>query len=724
MGVFWGDALTSFRMQETSGRDVRLYSCLSQNIFCCRLLAFDLLSFNGEIDLRKCLDSIRFLEENISYPWTGSEQWIRMNSQIGRVLRWLLVPDILQIFYSIGPSCKDPKIARVVLETCFDTNNFSENIPSPSLYQIRFAVLVSWMSYFGPGLSRGQFSVPLLRFHEKCPKLFLFDLKNLIENGFVRRMVDGQAMIQEFNIDNISAILRRKIKYSHEMSYLTPLVVALSMSGVFREHDPIAIRDCFEKHVFDWAHDRRWSFNEIIRKVLVKIYGLSDEIVNSLPSWPKGLVPKDSSIVFPSERLFWEARLVLDHEKLSQSLFRRLCQSDLLFVWRDTIISLVTKQKDLCHRYLETGLGICNPDGVFSGFDLWTKERLERLSEEEKTLTNKARLLEEHCQEIYSRSTRVNDRAAQWMKAELASLSWEKDGYIKHREDVLLRMNRLESFCKLLPNMFLKMLTKFFFLESLDLDDDQLEFSDSSKLHIKFCLKGYLRSSPQLITGWDLFCEVLKECLQFCKQEIVSIESNRLGQVEDLDLNNLIFNLFKGGSIISGCETRFASFLFDGGSVCPLKGPWEISSSTSFERCCQVIFQGRGLEKKHVVSLCEEVDDFWVFLMDSVERCGTFFFEQCSNNEEESLLLSSNRSIFLFRPGVRRFFKGLVSDLYPYTWIRDSFLNPSREAYFVKLDQDLQSKLIEDFLSQKKLLKEITSGTFHENEEEEPKIDP
>ncbi|RDB31152.1 hypothetical protein [Candidatus Similichlamydia laticola] len=705
MEVFWGDALTSFRLQETHDRDVLLYSCLSQNLFCCRLLAFELLSARGEINLKKCQKALDFLEKNLSCPWSGSEQWMKMNSQIVRVLRWLCVPEFLKVFYSIGPSCANPIISRIVLDTCFDSNNLSEYLPSPSLYQVRFAVLVSWMSYLGPGIISGPFSVPLRHLHEQCPVLFLLDLKQLVENGSLQRAVTGEIFEREASLEHLSSILHRHVRYTHQMSCLTPLAVALSMSGVFREHDPLAIRDCFEKHVFEWAHEKRCSVDEIIRHVLVKMYGLSDEMVRGLPSWPQGLVPKEFVMDFNSEKLFWDARLVLDHEKLSCSLFRRLCQSDLLCVWKDTLISLITREKEVCYHYLASGLGLEGKSGLslLDPFKKWTKDRLDQLTEEEADLCRKMGLLEEHCHEIYSRSAQVNDRAAQWMKAELASLSWEKECYAKQRDQLLSRRRQVESFGQVFEEVCSKQLTRFFFLERVEGE----EFVQHSLFpHMHFRLKGHLRGCPQTVSDWSLFWDIVSEYLLFCQKE-ASLSVQGLDPLDDRDVTDLATRGYRDKGLIAECSRRFTTFSQFSLNDSILHSPWEFSFKVSFEEGCRLVFPRESFQQVHTTSFCEEVDDFWVFLMDGVERSCTSFFESCSRNQNESLILSSPRSILLFRPGSKYFFRGVLAEIYPYTWIRDFFLLPLREKYCAKISPSVQRKMMDSFLDQKKLLKTI-----------------
>lgn len=677
------------------------------NLQLCRALARAVFDERGHLDFSTIDLMIEAVAKNRYCLIAGAELDTLRRQHVLKILHLLKQPSIAKRVNSLAFGLYNRAAEQLVQQTLPDLNNHDR----PNDQMARVAVVCAWMTYLRQNVGSCFATAPAIAIQGHHPDRFLGDMHQLLQAGMLTRSIDGKAvtvpLLTFWGSGDLWRPFRLDPELARHLEFINAVIAADLFEGICQTNDPERMQRAAQDLIANWLATQlskgrarptllKMSAGRILRDLLLfhlqitaeqfEQWDLRSKSLERHALETSGILVQQSGAAGSIAKRCLQLR---DGEERAHVAFKATADNALLRAWEYTLASFSESRADFQQWNLSIGLGMQGEPGGLS-------MRLNELINQQIGLCNESikegqeRAEQIRPQVIYAQGKLQNansEQDLQWARAEYYQIKGELDRWEEHARITFRKGEKLV----ILGQWFVEKCIEGFreqFQEVYDPDlrppDAQIageEVTDDTPAGFRLVAKEgrSLATSWMRIEDGDHFIAIL--CRFFTDietqfrtwPEVAEIESE-FGQIITHVIQFVREEIFLKGAL-QRLQNRQQSQK-DG--LPPT--PWAYISGGNLE---DLLHQYCSLPAAPAARSrwFDDVRDFWVYLIDEVQRVSVKTQEMFLSDPEAPLLMSSPDHAFNLKPGLLPFCQGWLQRGYPYSFIRDTFEVPVRKFY-------------------------------------------
>lgn len=678
-----------------------------------KALAHFLVNERGELMVSRISEAIDFLETAQFTPFAGREIEVLRQQHMLKVLFWLREKEVQQRVEKIHLPSHHSFLSKVVALSACLPGEVPKKGTQINERDLRVAIVSAWLTYLRQNVGSCFATAPAIIIHGFQPDYFLQDMKQLLEEGQLKRTYQGQEYSVPAAHSFGSGELGKSMTFSKELSTSPSLLVALEAVGfVEKEADTLEKRQQLQALLVAFAEKTGLSYGEaltserLLAGLIFAHLGLDVQEVEDFKKRPKPLITGDLMIGVGGGGLarFEQALDLLEQAK---EAFLSLTQHPLLKVWEFSLASFSETKAKFCRWNILNSIGI-DPDQESSVARLVYQEVQGLLNESNEEVED----FQSKYDHVFLQLNRINsklrnaqnEQEAMWIRGEYHRLKGEEKHWLAQRDLAHKRAKQLANLYSFLIDEIDQRLGEYF-QEVYDPDMRQEAEAIYDDTPAGFCLM--FKAGRTLSQSWipiknaQQFIDALAQFFNAIEQGLMNDENVDEIQVELGQLITKLVQYIRSDEFLFSSLERLAL-----ASNKPYKKvarhevekletkPWAFVSGGTMEALL-THYYNKDTPPTYKQGWFESVEDIWVFLRDCVAQSPAWLLEKFEKDENRPLLMHSPTHAFVMRPGLKRFKASWKSTVYPYTWIRDDYVKGAENFYAsLRLSEDQQAFIL------------------------------
>jgi len=593
---------------------------------------------------------------------------------------------------------------------------------------VRRACLACWLTYLRQSLGSCFATAPSIMVQQEMPHLFLRDLDEMMNTGYLRRTYAGVEHSVPLsytwgNGDLMRPIfLHRDLHHNENIIWMAPsFIIPLESVGFInanlswkdKAHKVRTLMESGLKILEKTAHLFFTNADELFTGMLLSHFGLTFQEVEDFLNRPKGLLQTSLLMMAPQgiQGTGKKAEIIQSYVKALDQVraeFKALQDNALLKSWEFTVASFSEINLNFTRWNLYSSLGINYDDKGGIGECLY---KIISLKVEHANATLKE--LQDECEQIEVQMRYLEGRMQQastekeinWIKMEHQSRQTELYHIDQVRKTAYEKATKIGGLLNFLQEEYDK---KFFdyFQEVYDADIHEVSTGpfDDSPAGFRLIYK-HGRTNPSLWTPIRSLQEYIDCLVSFfiaterdlsSMPQVHGIETEFTIIITQL-VNHVRSDEFQETSFYRMAKAHNSSLVNK-----PLqnldkveKKPWVHTSGGSMSTLVSAYF--RRVEKPtETERWVENETELCAFIIDSIKQMPPKTSDAFLKNPNKSCLMHSPTHAFLLKPGYEKYKEAWMSDQYTYSWIKHEYMEPIVRFYeMISLEQEMMRDLID-----------------------------
>ena len=517
--------------------------------------------------------------------------------------------------------------------------------------------------------------------------------------------------------------LQKDLLHNENKVWMSPgLMVAMDAVGAFEEKATLKAKTQKMHKLLQEAipllgkkdHIFITNAEELLLAMLLVRNGLTQGQVDDFLSRPKNMIQSGLMLHVPRTSKQLSAKgdactTYLKEVEIAKTAFKALADNALLKAWEFSLASFSEINLDFARWNLYTSLGVNydDPGGIGECLYSIISRKVEQANANLKELQEEYEQILAQCQYLEARARSAStEKEINWLKVEYQSRQTE----LYHIDQVRMTAHEKASKIANLYDFLMREYDKKFvdyFQEVYDADIHEISTGpfDDSPAGFRLLYK-HGRSNPSLWTYIRTFSDYIESLVSFftvTEQEFATapplkgIESE-LGHIVTQIVGHVRSDQFMESALWRMAKAHGSRLIAK-----PLenldkveKKPWVYTSGGSMSTLVSAYF--RREEKPFEVSRwVENETELLAFIIDTVKQLPPTSSKLFSKGNNKSLLIHSPTHAFLLKPGFDLFYDAWKSDVYTYSWIKETIVEPAR-AFWQK--SYLNEEMMRDLLAE------------------------
>ncbi len=710
----------SRRLDRTKVQD----SASCRNVIKARRLAEKIIGDDGEIKIEildYAIEGMRSFLYSLS-PGRDSDA-VRDVHILNALILLKENKELAKIFKSISR----PYSNRLAEEIIRHTLTVPPNVPITDVH-VRRACLSCWLTFLRQSLGSCFATAPSIMVQQEMPHLFLRDLDEMMNTGYLRRTYAGVEHSVPLsytwgNGDLMRPIfLHRDLHHNENTIWMAPsFILPLEAIGMIDQNlswkdKAHVVRNLMEKGLQVLEKNARMFFtnaDELFTGMLLSKFGLNQKEVTEFLNRPKGLLQTSLVMTAPQglQGTGKKAENIQSYLKALDQVrdeFKGLQDNALLKSWEFTVASFSEINLNFTRWNLYSSLGLNSDDPGGIGECLY---KIISMKVDQANL--KLKELQEECEQVEIQMKYLEGRMQQastekeisWIKMEHQSRQTELYHIDQVRKTAYEKASKIGGLLAFLQEEYDK---KFFdyFQEVYDADIHEVTTGpfDDSPAGFRLIYK-HGRTNPSLWSPIRSLQDYIDSLASFFTATERDLSSMPQVQGIEQEFTIIITQLVNHVRSDEFQETSF--YRMAKAHNVPLvrkplqnldkveKKPWVYTSGGSMSTLVSAYFR-RAEKPTEVERWVENEVELCAFLIDSIKQLPPKSSEVFLKYPNKSLLMHSPTHAFLLKPGFEKYKEGWTSDQYTYSWIKHEYMEPITRFYeMYYLDQEVMRDVID-----------------------------
>ncbi len=686
-------------------RDVELSlvqeSCSVRNVLFTRELAKILIDEKGKIDqaaLRACIQ-----EGKASLYGLGPEMQYEgvRRKHVLEVLSLLQKEESLRLsLEKISRPLKNPQADQVVR----DTLDLSTQHPLTDR-EARQAVLAAWMCYLRQNVGSCFATAPAIIVQKEQPILFLQDLHDLLNTGFLKRTFSGREYSFPMSYSWGAGDLRKPlIANPIPPLWRSPaLLEAMASVGVFEENsDGKKKRELLRRWVEEFVAVKQKreqivtvSVEELLQHALRKHLSITSKELQEYAERPAPMKTSLEVVQVPKGRLGGAVRRVEMYHQLyavASNVFKRWGDNALLKTWEFTLASFAETKAQFTTWNLHASLGFGHDETGGVGECLYhhIKEKVDQVQREVEEIQAEYERAHIQLQYLSSRIKNAStEQEMKWMKVEYQSRANEFYSLEEIRDRMHNRARILAQFFSFLLDTYYDLFPEYFQeVYDADLHDIGVGPYDDSPAGFRLVFKHGRSHAAQWtrIHSPKEFIDSLVNFFSTTEHHLLALPECSTIQREVQEIITALIQHVQTDTFLESSLYRMAALHRTPIQKNPLQHidaipikPWAYNSGGTMGSLVSGYFR-REEKPTDVLRWVEKDTELLVYLLDLLKQMPADLIALFEKNRDKSLLMHSPTHAFLLQPGWDPFFTMWHNEAYTYTWVRDHYIIPAQRV--------------------------------------------
>jgi hypothetical protein len=691
-------------------------------------LALDLISEQGTIDPSALSEAIEFITKRSCplYPRSGSE-YLRIQ-HILKILGYLKDRKICMQFEKTQKSINLSSLDQILINTLKVLPQF-QFLKSTDLSDrhAKIALLSGWLVPLRQTVGSCFATAPAIVIQAHQPLIFLADIQQILSQGQLKRIVAGKEVSVPCAENPGMAELNKTI--TNELTYRSfGLLWSLYRADLWSlTDDLIGDLDRLAALFKSFAQELLKNKKPITPHLLLKYYvchsfrvtpdSFDEFLKNNYPLFQmQGLIVTESS-----NRSILE--LCNNAYILVKNNFFSLTDHSLLRIWEFTLASFSDTRQDFCQWSLQTSLGM-----NFEQKGSLAQCLYQILTAKVEEYNLKSKEVQEHLESMNYQVQHVairmqntsGDHELIWLRSEYQTLKAEVVQLQLERDQFNQKAHAFANLFNQLLDYYIQLFGDYFqqVYDPQMCTNESYAYEDSPAGFRLVFKGGRLRANAwSLIRSSQQFIESVVRFLTITEYEMM--EKAELAVIKD-DFSHIVTLLVqhvRSREFLKTSIERMANSLSikisdvdDDELEKAQAAPWAYISGGSM-RSLLSHYYGKEELASQKESWFHNLQELWVFLIDTMRDMPESLLEPFLENPQQPLLMHSSNHAFSFLPMHKSFVASWNNRTYPYTWIRDHYLQPVRDCYYTLLSPNSQKLLLKKIKEQTGLF--WPSVSFH-----------
>ncbi len=674
-----------------------------RNVLKCRMIAIKLIGDDGELRLDLVPQFIEAMKQNL-YSLSPNHHFDAVRDKhILTVLELLQTnKDTVKRLRSITR----PTSNRLAEQVVRDTLLVPSNMPITDVH-VRRAVLSAWLTMLRQSLGSCFATAPAILVHQEQPQVFLRDLDDMMSTGYMRRTYGGVEHSVPMSATWGNGDLRkpltleRNLEVNENKVWMSPGLLAAMEAvdffpGQMQQKEKIhTLHRKLQNVVTDIGqpgHIIVTNAEELIRRLLLVEYNLTEERVQEYLNRPKSIMQSDMMMYVPNAGKSSFGREdplqpFLKNFEIAKTAFRTLADNALLKAWEFTLASFseINMNFTRWNLYASLGVNFDDPGGIGECLYRIISFKLEQANNELKERQIEYEEIWTQLQYLLGRSQVAStEKEITWLKMEYQSRQTELYHIDKLRQAAHERATKIAQLHEFLMSRYDALFFHFFQeVYDADLHDVAAGPYDDCPAGFRLLFK-HGRANPSLwtrINSLQDFIEALVSFFTITESDLrTSPELTGIEEEFSLIITQLIGHV-RSDEFMESAFYRMAKAHNVAPIAHPLenldkieKKPWVYTSGGSMSTLVSAYFR-REEKPTEVSRWVENETELLAFFIDTIKQLPPQVSEAYIKDCTKSMLMHSPTHAFLLKPG---FFKeAWQSDMYTYSWIKNSLVEPA-----------------------------------------------
>lgn len=691
-----------------------------RNVLKARLIAIKLIGEDGELKVDEIPAFIESMKKKLYSVAPGRQFDAVRDRHILQVLETLVNDkDIPRTLRSISR----PVSNRLAEQVIRDTLVIPANIPITDVH-VRRAVLAAWLTTLRQSLGSCFATAPAIVVHQEQPQVFLRDLDEMMNTGYMRRTYAGKEhsvpMSATWGHGDLKKplTLERDLNLNENKIWMSPgILAALDAVDFFppemkqkeKIHD---LHHRMQKAVDEIefpGHIIVTNAEELIRKLLMQEYNITEKQLKDFLERPKSMMHTGMVMHMPQKngKKADLLPLFLKNFEIAKNSFKVLADNALLKAWEFTLASFSEINLNFTRWNLYASLGINYDDPGGIGECLY---QILSIKVEQANAILKEHQLE--YEQVWAQLQYLQGRAQvastekeiTWLKMEYQSRQTELYHIDKLRQMAHEKALKLSEMHQFLINQYDRLFFDFFQeVYDADLHDVAAGPFDDCPAGFRLLYK-HGRANPSLwsrIQTLPEFIEALVSFFTITEAELRSSPEIKGIEEEFTAILTQLIGHIRSDQFIESAFYRMAKAHNVAPIARPLenldkieKKPWVYTSGGSMSTLVAAYFR-REEQPTEIARWVENETELLAFFIDTVKQLPQPLQEAYATNIDKSMLMHSPTHAFLLKPGY--FKQAWTNDVYTYSWIKHEFIEPAiRMSDEIPVETSMAEDMIRD----------------------------
>lgn len=673
-----------------------------RNVLRTRKLAQLLIDDKGEINLSILPAVIAYLKEHL-YSLGPQRQYdgIRQEHLLNVLQQLENQKDLVRLLKKFTPPLTNKWAEELIRQTL-------QLSPGTIVTEAhtRQAVLSAWLCYLRQNVGSCFATAPAEIVHDEQPELFLQDLLDLIATGMLKRTYGGVENSVPLSASWGSGDLKKPLiiyqtskGFTPEIWYSPGLIAAFEALGFLKPQERLKEKvqqiENWIKPLLQQSHSpiSILTAEEIIRKVLLQLLGITEKQVKEYENRPRGMVQTQLIMHMPSsknsEGIGDRCANFLQFFEIAKNVFKSLADNALLKAWEFTLASFSDTKYEFSRWNLYGSLGLQSnePGGIGQCIHQIIQQKLDVANRKVQEIQYEYEMVFTQVKTLEGRMRQAStEKEIQWLKIEYQSRTNEFYFLEEQRNEAQNQASALVNLYDTLYKLYVEFF-KDYFQEVYDADMQEVTTGpfDDSPAGFRLLYKHGRSNTSQWtrIKNQHEFVDALASFFVATEPQIAhALEGTKI----ERDLSDVvtgIINHVKTKEFLESAFHRMAAqhrvpLIKDPLENLELieKKPWVYTSGGTMNTLVSCYY--RIEEKpKEVEKWVESEMELLVFLAETVKQIPAPFFDPYLKGKRRSLLMQSPTHAFLLKPTLSPFKETWSHEEFTYTFIRDRFVRPA-----------------------------------------------
>jgi hypothetical protein len=680
-----------------------------RNVLRTRRLANLLITDKGELNSALLPKVITHLSAHLYSIGPNRQYDSKRQEHILKVLKTLQTDkEIVRLLKNIGKPYSHKYADQIIRDTL--------QLPPNTIItdaHARRAVLSAWMCYLRQNVGSCFATAPAILIHAEQPQQFFADINELLGTGRLKRTFGGIEYSVPLSTSWGAGDLKKLFYLSRDREsdqmelWLSPgMNAALESANIISAELPLKEKieenkRLIQNAIHHWQGKQSYiltSAEEVIRHIFLIHYNLTKKDIIDFENRPRGMVHGGLLMQVSSSNssMGGKGQAILNFQtqlEIAENAFKGLADNALLKAWEFTVASFSETKSNFTRWNLYSALGLGAEESGGIGHCIYeiVKEKVDKAN-------RKVQDLQLEYEQIYSQVKYLESRykgasteqEAKWIKVEYQSKANEFYLFEELRDKENDKARRIANLFNNVIALYDEIFPKYF-QEVYDADMHDIGSSqyDDSPAGFRLLYKHGRSNTAQWqpIKTPNEYIDALVSFFTMSESEISGSEElqgmhEEFGQIVTAIVNHVKTKEFLETSFYrmgAAHNTRVVKNPLENLDKIEKK-PWVYTSGGTMTTLVSCYWR-REQKPTEVSRWVESPIELAVFLIDSIKQLPGKNSEELLKAPSNALLMHSPTHAFLFKPAISPFKKGVESDVFTYTWVRDQIAKPMEKFW-------------------------------------------
>ncbi len=674
-----------------------------RNLLRARLIATKLIGDDGDLKLGLVPLFIDALKQKL-YSMAPSRQFDAVRDK--HMLRVLELIYNNKEFVRVLRHISRPVSNRLAEQIIRDTLVIAPNIPINDVH-VRRAVLAAWLSTLRQSLGSCFATAPAILVHQEQPLVFLRDLDEMMNTGYMRRTYGGR----EYSVPMSATwgngdlkkplVLERDLNQNENKVWMSPGIIAALDAVDFFPEGMVQKEKIHQLHgqlqkavdqIEGAGHIIVTNAEELIRQLLLCQYNLTEQRVREFLDRPKSMMQSEMMMHMPHAGITSKPKadllpLFLRNFETAKTAFRTLADNALLKAWEFTLASFseINLNFTRWNLYASLGVNFDEPGGIGQCLYQILSSKVDQANAVLKEHQLEYEQIWAQLQYLQARSqTATTEKEITWLKMEYQSRQTELYHIDKMRQMAHEQAVKVAGLNEFLINEYDRLFFDFFQeVYDADLHDVAAGPFDDCPAGFRLLYK-HGRANPSLWTRVSSLTEFIEALVSFFT--ITESELRTSPEIKGIENEFSLITTQLIGHVRSDEFMESAFYrMAKAHNVAPIanpldnlekieKKPWVYTSGGSMSTLVSAYFR-REEKPTETARWVENETELLAFFIDTIKQLPAQVSDMYVKECNKSMLIHSPTHAFLLKPGL--FKEAWTSDMYTYSWIKHKVIEPA-----------------------------------------------